>query len=68
MNDDDADDEYDYMQTGQAYGDQRSITGAAQDVQHAAAICAILVTWGYYTLSILTHNHAGAACVILVTR
>ena len=31
MNDADADDEYDYMQTGQAYGGQRSITGAAQD-------------------------------------
>ena len=37
--DDDGDDdeEYDYMQTGQAYdGDQRSIAGAAQDV-HAGA-------------------------------
>ena len=44
MNDADADDEYDYMQTGQAYGDQRGITGAAQDVQHAGATCAILVT------------------------
>ena len=44
MNDADADDEYDYMQTGQAYGDQRSITGAAQDVQHAGATCVILVT------------------------
>ena len=29
--------EYDYMQTRQAYGDQRNITGAAQDVMHAGA-------------------------------
>ena len=62
MNGDDEDDEYDHMQTGQAYGDQRSITGgAAQDVHHAGATCSLPILCnvpynGYYTLHLRRCN------------